>query len=603
MTSNSSLSKELENTTSAGREVTLRGRSVSRGVSVGTVLCLHGLKRQFYRRSVDSDSVSGEVERFRDAVEAAKRQLANISEGNLAGGTGQARIFETHRLFLEDSSLLRQIESMISEQRVNAEWAVKIVIDKYVSRYKTLSDKHLQEKYIDLEDVGERLLSALGGGRNESYSLDSDTVIVARELNPSTLIELSRKNPAAIVTENGGWTSHTFILARELELPAVTGIKQLLRAVETGDRVIVDGFAGHVVLRPDEDTVERYSAFKPALTEFSAPAPGDPRLETLDGVEIAIRANLDITRNYDAARELGAKGIGLYRSEYLFNQNRGFPSEDEQFHAYRSIAEEANANGIRIRTFDISINQVAGAQSAKEKNPALGLRGIRLSMRLEDEFRAQVRALLRASAGSQISIVLPMISDAGELRWAKRVIEAEKENLRAAGIETGDPEIGAMVEVPSAVFSVEQILEESDFINVGTNDLIQYLLAVDRDNEEVADWFRTLHSSVIESLRIVLTAADAAQKPAIVCGEMAGSPLYVPILIALGATELSMNVNSIARVRHLVANIAKEECLEVLSGIVALDDGDEKDLEVQRIYHEKWAHLADFENLLSFRRR
>jgi phosphotransferase system enzyme I (PtsI) len=603
MTQNSTANEKSHLQNGAEGELTLSGRAVSRGVSVGTVLLLHGIKRQFYRRAIDGSGVEREVERFRESVESAKDQLSNISEGAYGGGEGQAKIFDTHKLFLEDKSLLSQIESMITEQRINAEWAVKVVTDKYVSRYKQLTDKHLQEKYIDLEDVAERLLSALGGGREQGYALGDNTIIVARELNPSTLIELSRKNPAAVVTENGGWTSHTFILARELDLPAVTGIKELLRSVETGDRMIVDGFSGHVILRPQEDTLDRFSSYKKPAEVSPGESSVDDDLETLDGHKVTIRANLDITRNYGAAKKLGAKGIGLYRSEFLFNQNRGFPSEEDQVEAYSKIALEANAHGIRIRTFDLSVDQISGGRRNKEKNPALGMRGIRLGMRYEDEFRCQIRALLRVSEGNRIGIVLPMVCDVGEIRWAKKIVEEVRSDLEREGVGFGSPEIGAMVEVPAAVLSIERILEETDFINIGTNDLVQYLLAVDRDNEEVADWFRTLHSSVIESLRIVLDAADRAGQPAIVCGEMAGSPLYVPILIALGARELSMNVNSIGRIRHLVSNIAREECVDVLADIAALDDGENKDEEVHRIYHRKWAHLVDFENLLSFRRR
>lgn len=582
----------------------LSGRAVSRGISVGTVLCLHGRKRQFYRRDITGEETDSEIARFRDAVEAARNQLVRIGEGSdRNGGENRLRIFEVHRLFLEDRSLLRQIESMIVEQRVNAEWAVKVVTDKYVARYKSLSDKHLQEKYIDLEDVAERLLSALGGGEEQSYTFGDETIIVAKELNPSTLIELSRKHPGAVVTENGGWTSHTFILARELDLPAVTGIKELLRRVETGDRMIVDGYNGRIILRPDSETIERFStsaekARSPVTDEI--PVGADP--ETLDGHRITIRANLDISRDYGEASRLGARGIGLFRSEFLFNQNRGFPAEEEQVESYSRIAKEANEHGIRIRTFDLSISQVAGGMLSKETNPALGVRGIRLSIRYETVFRTQIRALLRAAAGNFISIVLPMVSDAAEVRWAREIVADERRRLEADGISHGDPALGVMIEVPAAVLSIGRILNEADFVNIGTNDLVQYILAVDRDNEEVADWFRTLHSSVLESLRIVLAAAEERGKPAIVCGEMAGSPLYVPILIGLGATELSMNVNSIGRVRHLVSHIAKEECADVLEEISALPDGHDKDERVHEIYHRKWAHLADFENLLSFRR-
>lgn len=584
-------------------ELTLSGRSVSRGVTVGTALCLYGAKRQFYRREILSDDVDREVERFKGAVRAAKDQLSEIASAD--GGDGnQARIFETHILFLEDLSLLRQIESMIHDQRVNAEWAVKTVIDKYVSRYKSLSDKHLQEKYIDLEDVGERLLTALGGGGGNAYSLDSDTVIIAKELNPSTLIELSRKHPAAVVTESGGWTSHTFILARELDLPAVTGIRQLLRSVETGEKIVVDGYGGKVILRPGEETLKEYGSHAAsAESDQLEDVDPDSPLETLDGFGITLRANLDITRDYSAARRSGAKGIGLYRSEFLFNQFRGYPSEQEQLDSYLKIAEEANSHGIRIRTFDLSINRVAVGIDGREKNPALGLRGIRLSMRFEAEFRTQIRALLRAAAHHSISIVLPMISDSEQVKWAKRVVLEERERLGSEGVEHGDPQIGVMIEVPAAVFSIERILDEADFVNIGTNDLVQYLLAVDRDNEEVADWFRTVHSSVLRSLKIVLDAANSRGKSALVCGEMAGSPLYIPILIGLGAREFSMNINSLARVRALVSKIAVEECEEALVEIDALPDGDERDEGIRRIYHQKWAGLVDFESLISFRRR
>lgn len=589
----------------AESEIVLSGRAVSRGVGIGTALCLHGRKRQFYRREILGDQVTDEIERFRNAVSAAKVQLTAIaSDGAVVDGS-QAQIFETHKLFLQDLSLLKQIESMISEQRVNAEWAVKSVIDKYVSRYKSLTDKHLQEKYIDLEDVGERLLSALGGGESEDYVFDSNTIIVAKELNPSTLIELSKKRPGAIVTENGGWTSHTFILARELDLPAVTGIRQLLRSVASGDKLIVDGFSGRIILRPGAETENalREISERTAIDESGLAGVFGSEPETLDGHKIILRANLDISRDYDAAARLGASGIGLYRSEFLFNQYRGFPSEEEQVESYRKIAREADGDEIRIRTFDLSVNQIAGGSLQREKNPALGLRGIRLSMRYEDEFRTQIRALLRASAGEHISIVFPMVSDGGEVRWAKRVVDEESRALRRSGEECGEPAVGAMIEVPAAVLVIDRILAEVDFINIGTNDLVQYLLAVDRDNEEVADWFRTAHSAVLACLSLIIKAAERVGKEALVCGEMAGSPLYLPLLLGLGAREFSMNVNSLARIRRLVTKIAVEECQEVLEEVADLPDDDDRDENIYRIYHRRWSNLMDFENLVSFRRR
>ncbi|REJ78576.1 MAG: phosphoenolpyruvate--protein phosphotransferase [Acidobacteria bacterium] len=584
-------------------EISLQGRSVSRGAVVGTALCLYGGKRQFYKKEIAGEQVDGEVMRFREAVDASKEQLSTIaSDGN--GDGNQARIFETHILFLEDRSLLSQIESMISEQRVNAEWAVRTVIDKYASRYKALTDKHLQEKYIDLEDVGERILSSLGTDSENDLSLDSDTVIIAKELNPSTMIELSKRNPAAVVTENGGWTSHTFILARELDLPAVTGIKQLLRSVENGEKIAVDGYEGRVILRPGKETIDNLKSSKhEGINLGDTELDPGARLETLDGQEITVRANLDLSTDYGPAKKVGAKGIGLYRSEFLFNRYRGYPSEEEQFKIYSRIASESDDHGVRIRTFDLSINQVSAGLAGREKNPALGLRGIRLSMRFEAEFRIQVRALLKASSANSISVVLPMISDADEIKWARGVISEERERLLSAGVPCGDPAVGVMVEVPAAVFAIERILDASDFVNIGTNDLVQYLLAVDRDNEEVADWFRTVHSSVIGALGKVLQAANRKGVSALVCGEMAGSPLYTPILLGLGARELSMNVNSVPRISALISRLAIEECEEVLKEIEGLSDGPDRDAEIRRIYQNKWAGLFDFSSLLTFSRR
>lgn len=588
----------------SGEELVLLGRSVSRGTAAGRALCLYGTKRQFYKRTIQAEEVDQELERFREAVRVSEKQLEAIASTSGSDGN-RAKIFETHILFLSDLSLLSRIESMIREQRVNAEWSVNAAIEKYVSRYKALTDKHLQEKYIDLEDVGERVLTALGGDDGQEYDFHRDAIVVAKELNPSTLIELSRQKPLAIVTENGGWTSHTFILARELGLPAVTGIRQLLRIVESGAPLIVDGYGGKVILDPGPETVSAFEKDAEAAPETvpSEVTGPDSNLETLDGQEIILRANLDISKDYELPEKMGARGIGLYRSEFLFNQYKGFPSEDEQFRSYSSIAKHFSEYGVRIRTFDLSINQVAVRLGGREKNPALGLRGIRLSMRHESVFRTQVRALLRCSAKHNISVVLPMISDAEDVRWARRLITAEKEDLRERGIKAGDPEVGVMIEVPAAVIGIREILEESDFANVGTNDLVQYLLAVDRDNEEVADWFRTLHRSVRQCLKVVIRSAAEAGKPVLICGEMAGSPLYIPILIALGAREFSMNVKSLPRIRALVTKIAVEECRALLDEIDQLPDTLDLDERIRELYLEKWSGIEDFEQLISFKRR
>ena len=575
-------------------ELRLKARSVARGVAIGEAVCLHGRKRQYYKINLKDSQIEREIRRFKAAVRLASRQLKKIGSQNPAvAQETKTNIFDAHLLFLNDRSFLEKIENEILREKINAEWAVKTVSDEYISKYKSIPDDYLRERYIDLEDVSERILTALGGGNKSTVNLSKNSIIVAKEVKPSTLIELIEANPKAIVAEHGGWTSHTFILAREMNLPAVTGIKSVLRRVHTGDQLIVDGYNGQIILNPTEETLEKYkyAAAQFQQINYESIDEKDGALKTLDGREIKIRANLDLPNGYKQAKRFGARGIGLYRSEFLFNQFKGFPSEQEQIKAYRKIAEMVGNEGIRIRTFDLSVEQLTVETEEKEKNPALGLRAIRLGLTHRKQFRTQIRAILQASFETQIDIVLPMISDISEILQTKKIIEIEKEVLKKRKINYGNPKLGAMIEVPAAVFIVDEIAAEVDFLCLGTNDLVQYLLAVDRDNEAVADWFRTLHPAVLRSVKKVIEAAENRGIPAIVCGEMAGSPYYAPILIGLGATELSMNVNSILRVRKIIKGIAFEEAREIVKETQKYKTADEIEKAVFRKLKEKWAHL------------
>lgn len=587
-------------------EINLKARAVSRGIAVGKIVCLHGRKRQFYRVSLKDSQIEREMRRFHAAIRLAKRHLktTNLQKNELLGEE-KANIFEAHLLILEDKSLLRRIEENIKLEKVNAEWAVKSVTDKYIAQYKAISDENLREKYIDVEDVADRILTALGGGKKANIHLKKNSIIVAREVKPSTLIEIAQSNPKAIITESGGWTSHTFILARELNLPAITGLKGILRRVQTGEKVIVDGFKGQLIVHPTKKSLDEYESFASNLktnkTEKSDIQNG--KAKTLDGAEIIIRTNSDLPQGYTKAKKLGAQGIGLYRSEFLFNQFKGFPSENEQINAYRKIAALVGEDGVKIRTFDLSIEQIVEDAEDKETNPALGLRAIRLSFKRRKEFRTQIRALLQSSFENKIDIILPMISDVSEIRFAKKIIEREHELLRRKNINAGNPRLGAMIEVPSSVFVVNEIADEVDFLCLGTNDLVQYLLAVDRDNELVADWFRTLHPAVIRALKMVLQAGELKNIPVTICGEMAGSPFYVPILIGLGARELSMNFNSISRVKNVICGVAAEEAREVVKQISVCATADEVEDTVHKFFKANWAHLFSDELNSLFRIR
>lgn len=575
-------------------EIRLRARAVSRGVAVGRIVCLYGTHHQYFRIDLDESEVPNQIKRLRSAISLAKRQLARIASrksGRISdSGPG---IFESHLMLIEDSSLQEKFEREITEHRVNAEWAIKVVTETYVAKYKAIEDEHLRDRYIDIEDVSDRILAALGGGSNGKLPFAKNSIIAARELMPSTLVELAENNPQAVLTENGGWTSHTFILAREMDVPAVTGIRKLLRRVKTGDQVIVDGYNGQVILNPSPETLNRYTDSAAQFHEATlATEPGfTVPVKTLDGKEIKILANSDAPSAYTKAKSLGAQGIGLYRSEFLFSHFHGVPTESEQLEAYISIADAAGEDGVRIRTFDLGADQLLDQNVSREKNPALGLRAIRIGLGYRKMLRTQLRALLLASFNRKISIVIPMVSGISEIRAVKQMIGHESAYLKEKGKDVGTLEVGAMIEVPSAVLLIDELVKEIDFICLGTNDLIQYLLAVDRDNEAVANWFRTLHPAVLKAIRIVLDAAAKAGKPAIVCGEMAGSPYYAPALIGLGATMLSMNVHSIPRVRKVIAGIALEEAKEMIAQIEKCATVEETEDLASRHIQKRWGHL------------
>jgi len=582
-------------------ETRLNARPVSRGLAVGRIVTIHGENKQFYRTPLTPDKIDKEIARYRTAHKTAERQLRKVGDA-LEHAANSAAIFDMHRAILEDSTLSEKIETAIAEQRINAEWAVKLVTDEYIAKYRAIPDEHFRDRYIDVEDIADQLQTALGGKRHP-IRIPRGSIVAAKELRPSTIAELGAGYLGGIISETGGWTSHTFILARELEIPAVTGVRKLLRRVKTGDRVLLDGFDGTIFLNPEESTVTSITAVHESDRRrriSDAVQPAGP-IKTLDGRRIEIRANFDIPASFHRARDLGARGIGLYRSEYLFNRFKGFPGEAEQVKAYREIADYAGEDRARIRTFDLSVNQIIESPTRRDKNPALGLRGIRLSLTHQRQFRTQLRALLQASVGRAIDIIIPMISGLDEVRAVRAMLQEEAESLSKRGVECSIPRLGAMIELPSAVLAIEPLLEELDCICIGTNDLVQYTLGVDRDNESVAGWFRSLHPSILAALKRILDAAATARKPAVVCGEMAGSPFYVPILIGLGAVELSMNVNSITRVRRVISGIAFEETHKLVARVLSCKTVEEIENAAREFVQEHWSHLYEGEQLTGFK--
>ena len=574
------------------RERRLPAIAVSRGIGFGRVVYLKGDERQFFRVDLRPDEISSEIERLRTAVSSTVDQLKKLADNNDPDPDHPvSSIFGVHLLILKESSFVPRIEETINRRRVNAEWALKIVADEYTAKQAAVDGEHFQEKHLDIEDVASRLLANLDGSSAGTELTYSGAVIAARELRPSTIMEVIKVRPAALITERGGWTSHASILAREFKLPMVSGIAPLGQVVSHGDAVIVDGINGELIIDPEDGTVEKFRSVSP-VPDISVIESGvDPTVLTADGVQILIRANADSVAAYNQARSYGANGIGLFRSESLLGRPGTIPAEDDQVAAYVRLADAAGDATVRIRTFDIGLEEAGHHRAFTEHNPALGLRGIRLSLVEIETFRAQIRALLRASAGRNIDVILPMISGVDEIIRAREIIDDERYALTKNGIPVGSPRLGAMIELPSAVLTAATIARNVDLLCLGTNDLVQYLLAVDRDNDGVAESYQTLHPAVISSIASVLKAAREADITASVCGEMAGSPFYVPVLIGLGAFELGINPNSIRHVRDLCAGISASDAASLIHDIRGMDTALEIENSLREYYTEHWSNL------------
>lgn len=587
-------------------EARLRGVAVSEGVGVGRVLRIHGgAREQIFKATLDEEGeAEREARRFRAAVRLARRQLLAIKKrAERALGTDHAYIFDAQLLMLEDRKLLDEVEAHISRERVNAEWALKVVTDRLLAVYAEIKDDYLRERSSDIEDVAGRLLVALSGESLHPRRITEDAVIVAEELMPSAVAELDFARVRAIATDMGGWTSHTAIIARGLGIPAVVGLRELYRRSRTGDEIIVDARSGEVVLHPMRATVESVreglSEMRGAFVESCASAEEARKdVETADGARITLRANVELPPEFDGVRRYGAQGIGLYRSEFLMSQRGHVPEEEEQYRTYVDIAKLGGEDGATIRLFDLGGDKLSADFNGEDgRNPALGLRAIRFSLRNESILRTQARAVLRASAHGKLDLVLPMISDLKDVRRAKAVIENERKNLKSEGREIGSIRIGAMIEVPSAVIVADRLAREVDFFSLGTNDLVQYLLAVDRVNDDVAEWFRSLHPAVLESVRRTLSAAKEAGIGAIVCGEMAATSAYAVVLVGLGARDLSMTPSSIPRVRRTLSQIDTKRAEEIALECLGCETAEDAEEVVRKRLSDAWPKLFPPESL------
>ncbi len=577
----------------ATHELRWRGLGVSEGVVIGRVLRLQEGTRDVYRAEIAEADLERERRRFRAAVRLSRRQLEVIkSRAEKELGRGHAYIFDAHLLFLEDAKLTRDVEEYIVKEHANAEWATKVVGDRLLSIYTQINDEYLRERGSDIEDVIQRLLANLTGEGLKYPNLSEDAVIVSRDLLPSTIAELNLNHVKAIATDAGGWTSHMAIIARGLGLTTVVGLRDFYQRTRTGDQIIVDAGHGEVVLHPAAETIRQYQL----TAHSSGPAPTPTGsvehgpVKTNDGVQIWLRANVELPAEFQAVNDFGACGVGLFRSEFLLSRPGLMSSEEEQYETYKALVEAAGEYGAIVRLFDFG-GEVGSDVKERERNPALGLRAVRFNLRNKAVMRTQVRAILRASAAGPLSLVIPMVADVGDVRLAKKVIDEEMARLTAEQSLLSPVKIGAMIEVPSAVLTAEKIAREVDFFELGTNDLVQYTLAVDRGNDQVSEWFRTLHPAVLYGINRTLEAASQAGISVIVCGEMASTPAYAVLLAGLGATDLSMIPAMIPRVRAVLSQISSAEAREVALRCLDAATADEVEEMVRNEFKARWPEL------------
>lgn len=575
------------------KELRCKGLGVSDGIVIGRVLRLQEGTPNVYRAEIAESDLERERRRFGAAVRLSRRQLEAIKDrAEKELGRGHAYIFDAHLLFLQDAKLTRDVEDYIVKERSNAEWAAKVVGDRLLSIYTQINDEYLRERGSDIEDVIQRLLANLTGEGPKYPNLSEDAVIVSTELLPSTIAELNLDHVKAIATDAGGWTSHMAIIARGLGLTSVVGLRNFYHRTRTGDQIIVDARAGEVILHPAAETLEhyRFTVHEPAPIAHEVSVDEFGPVETRDGVEILLRANVELPTEFHAVRDFGACGVGLFRSEFLLSRPGLMGSETDQYEAYKLLAESAGEYGAIVRLFDVG-GEFGPDLKERERNPALGLRAVRFNLHHKQIMRTQVRAILRAAAAGRLSLVIPMVADVADVRAARQVIDEETAKLAEEKATFSEVQVGAMIEVPSAMLTAEKIAGEVDFFELGTNDLVQYTLAVDRGNDKVAEWFRTLHPAVLYGISRTLQAAKDADIPVIVCGEMASTPAYAVLLAGMGTTDLSMIPAMIPRVRAVLSQVKVDEAREVALRCLAAATADEVEEIVRSEFKARWPEL------------
>ena len=538
----------------------LTGIAASDGISIAPAYLLTEPDLSFDKQTISD--VDTELARFEDVVNQATQEITQIRDkAKETLGEEEAQVFEAHLMFLADPEFIGQIKQVITTEQINAEAALNQVAEMFITMFASMEDNpYMQERAADIKDVSERMMALLLGVKVANPStIDHEVIVVAHDLTPSDTAQLNKEYVKAFVTNIGGRTSHSAIMARSLEIPAIVGTQSITDKVHDGQIMIVDALEGMVIVDPSEEEITKYrkkaEEFENLKAEWASllNAPS----VTKDGHHVEFAANIGTPKDVTGALENGAEGIGLYRTEFLYMDSPDFPTEEDQFEAYKTVLESMNGKPVVVRTMDIGGDkELPYLELPTEMNPFLGYRAIRISLDQKDMFKTQLRALLRASVYGNLRIMFPMIATLSEFREAKGFLESVKAELVEEGIEVSDSiQVGIMIEIPAAAVLADQFAKEVDFFSIGTNDLIQYTMAADRMNQQVSYLYQPYNPSILRLIKHVIDSAHAEGKWAGMCGEMAGDQMAVPLLLGLGLDEFSMSASSVLKTRSLMKKL------------------------------------------------
>jgi phosphotransferase system enzyme I (PtsI) len=580
------------------------GIAVSSGVAIGKAYLVDRSKVCVIKRNIPEKEIDQEIKRLRDAIAMSKAQMLDIKQRAGSIADKYAIILDTYTLLLEDDILVNETIEIIKQERSNAEWALTITLEKFTNLFNNINDDYLKGKKDDLDLVVHGVIKNLIGHHQESLAdIDEPVIIITHELSPSDTIVMPKNYILGMATEVGGKTSHVGIFASALGIPAVVGLSNLTEFINSGDTVIIDGIQGEVIVDPDKEQLSHYQKKQKNYQSYEKTLLKDIGLdaETLDGEKIQLMANIETIHEAKSIRKFGGEGIGLYRTEFLYLAANSLPTENELYANFKKVVQAMEPYPVVIRTLDIGADkQLSKINNAPEDNPALGLRGIRLSLAQPELLMNQLKGILRASLYGKTKILYPMVSSVEEIVEANGYLEKAKEELRNAQIPFQENiPVGAMIETPSAALIVDRILTTVDYISIGTNDLIQYVLAVDRINENVASLYQPFHPAVLKVLRDIFTVAESMGKPVAICGELGGDPIATFLLLGLGKFhELSMEPHSIPKVKKILRKVTLKEARELADHALSLSTSEEINRFINNEMRSRFP--SDFDRDLAF---